>query len=573
MSAVRLSLVSCLLWWGVIGTARATPEPQVADDPSLAFQVGPIQISRYALEKNRRRFEQATIEQAGRPPSPDELAAWEKLYRHQQVLIADAHASGYFARPAIEHLVAAAERYMLTQPNGPYYASLENVSDLSDERLRRIDALSRTTVRGMGVYFDRALDVRAALGPDFDLRSDEEKRVRVLGVRDHPRAIFWEGEMTWPCEPFPDAADAILALGSGQLLRREQADGGVLYFFAQESSTQPAVEFAAIRESLAAFVRQCDRQRQQREHRTKALGSARFTWDAGPAAHVVQAVAAHLLPEGRIDAEALSVHANEVLGGYAHNDGTEVTITVGAWVDWFNAQFLRAPPASTRAVGDLVGSMVLQEFDLRAARAAGIDRTVRFTEDRKNFARNQVLDAYERERIIPQIHVTDEEVKADYLARRAQFRRVERAKVRRLVFSDLTAANDYLVHHRARSASGEGVRSATLPLREETLIVSRSSESTDANFERMLIGSGVGSIFGPHALGDGVALWIRGEDAEVGSAPLAEIGGGIRQRLLRRAIEAEEMRLGEKLAKVYRIEEAKDAGGSGFGQSVEPVSR
>jgi hypothetical protein len=571
-SAVRAWL-ALTLWAGVLSASTPAGEESGvqsatgADDGvdiSPAFRVGRIEISRYALEKNRRRFVQATSEQEGRPPTAAELEHWQKLFRRQQVLLADADAAGYFARPEIARLVTAAERYMLTQPNGPYYASMYRRAEPDEKRLRSIDALTRKIVRGLGVCFDTTADARAALGPDFDSLPDDEKRARVRRARNNPRAIFREGEMTWPCEPFPAAAEAILALGTGEILRQEHGAGGVLYFFAQETTVQPAAAFAAIRESLAAFVRECDRRQVQREHGTSALSSARFSWDAHIAARVFEQGHGHVLPEGRLDTTALSSLVAETLGRYVLRDGTAVAISVGDWVTWFNAQFLRALPGSTRQVGDLVASMALQELDFHAARAAGLDRTPRFTEDRKNFTRNQVLDAYEREKIAPLIHITDAAVEADYATRRAQFRRVIRVHARQLVFADTAAAADYLACRQAPEGAG-GASPVAPPLRENEIIVTRpSADSIDAGFDLMFIASPVGCVFGPREMAEGAELLIRGPDADAAPAPLVEVAGGIRQRLERKALEAEELRLGEELAHVYPLEETNEASASRF---------
>jgi hypothetical protein len=135
----------------------------------------------------------------------------------------------------------------------------------------------------------------------------------------------------------------------------------------------------------------------------------------------------------------LSWGADLPLARYRRN-GSQYTITIKSFVDRFNEQYVRVLPHSVQDIVDATKDYVLEEFDLEEAHQRGVDRQPQFVEDRTGFMNFQILDAYEKERIAPTIHIEQSELDRYYRDNIAEFTRVTRVELEINHFATAEAA-------------------------------------------------------------------------------------------------------------------------------------
>ena len=538
-----------------------------AVDPTIVLQVGPITVSGYILTKNKTRFEQGVMQEEGRPPTPAELARWFELFIAQQVLIAHAEAKGYFERAEITRMVVAVERYMLTQPEGPFYRSLYDGHTTDEIHLRTLHEQNGHAVDVVAIRFDTAADAVAQLGADFAAALDDEKLARMLRGRDNPRAEFLEGTIGWPFEPFPDAAASIRSLATGGWILGAESIHGILYVNARNVRSYAIPDFDTVRETFAAFVRDYDKRRVQQERRARVLGEALFRWDEDIANRLIERLRQDSTADSKISDATVAEFGPMPLARFIL-EGSLVQVSVAEWQQWFNAQFLRRIPRVTRELGESVASMVLDEFDRRAAHEAGLDTTPRFCEDRRNFRNYEALALFEREQLAPGIHVSDDEIRTYYDSHAKTYTRMVRAQARKLTFDKIQTATDYLVQRHAPATAAADVSPIT-PNREEIVFISLPpGRESEPGFEQLFIASAPGTIMGPRDELEGAVILIREDQAETAPVPLAEVAATIRRRLERRALDEQERRLARELAHQFPVHDAIDYSQFGLARPV-----
>lgn len=541
---LRLLLAVALAASGTIAAlAGASPTAPDAVDTAIVLQAGPIAVSAYAFDKNERSFREQFRQRHGRAPTEAELADWQALFRAQQTLLADAHARGYFDRPDILATVRRMEEHMLTQPEGPFYASLYLSAPIAEDRLRALHELNRRVLEVESVWFDSPTEADRALGRDFAAAASDEKLRRLRAARDNPHARFFAGRLTWPCQPFPVLASEILALAPGQWLGSTPILDGVLHLHVRAARDQPIPEFAPLRERIAEFVREFDRDCVRQQRRSDIFRQAQLEWDAATAALVIAHLADGIDETGHIVDPSLHALRDLPLARYRWENAS-VDVTVGDWQAWFNDQLARRVPQTAADIGDSVRGLVQSRHDLRDAARAGVASTPRFAEDRANFLRHQVLAAYQREQLAPDNPVGESDIAAYHTAHPARFERVSRVAARRLEFADEAAAAGYLTRTAETDAS-----LAPRPLRDEAIEIALSPADAAAfSFAHRFIAYPMGFVHGPERTPAGsVVVLIRGRDLERSLIPLEEARPVIRQELERAALDARTLQRAREL--------------------------
>lgn len=386
---------------GCLPLPAATPAAaESVIDTTPVLRVGSLTVSAYAWAKNERLYREQIRQALGREPTDTELADWRALFRAKLTLLADAEARGYFSRPDLLAATRQMEEYMLTQPEGPFYASLYPSTPAYDARLRALHELNRRVLDVASAWFDSATEADRTLGADFAQQSTDEKLRRLHAARDNPHARYFAGRMTWPCAPFPSLANEILAVVPGQWLGPTPGFEGVLHLFVRAAHDQEIPDFAPRRDAIAAFVREFDRDCVRQRRRAEVLRQARLEWDDAIASRVIAGLASGVDATGHLVGPALQDLGELPLARYRWDD-TPVILTVGDWQGWFNGQLARRVPQSAADIGESLRALVQTRYDLRDAARAGVASHPQFVEDRANFLRNQVLAAYERELLMP----------------------------------------------------------------------------------------------------------------------------------------------------------------------------
>jgi hypothetical protein len=525
-----------------LGPTNSHP-PRVIDQ-RVALRIGPLSVSHYIIDKYYGRFIAGS-----RPPSPADTKRWLERFLAQMVVVAHAETLGYADRPEVRDIMDRMERTVLSQGEGPFYKSLYPEDPLSPSRLQACYARQSVLRKMLIARFDNETTAEALLGSDFDRRTIEEKRNRMVACRECEGALVYEGSLSWPFDPFIEIADALSAIRPGEWLECHDSLSRVYRAWVSSDTLMPQPDFAAVRTQVEQNVRQFDQHLFRNRRHAQLLAAAAFRFEPTVGQRVVACLRDLGPNAAQIPQAALAGLASAPLFHYRIADSV-ITVTVETYRRDFNARFIRQLPCSLAALRQGTEDMVTEELDCRSARAQGIDRAPQFIEDRRGFGYMQVLDCYEKDALLSPWTVAPEEIKRYYLEHAAEFRRVTRVRGRLLTFED---------------------PAKTSPIAEEDLDVSINELPAGfENFQAILFQGPVGLHLGPIRWGNRFAVFIKDRDITTVLLPLAQVSPAIVAKLRRDYLDAKERDLAEALAPRFEIEDEIDY--SHFGLALTEVA-
>ncbi len=533
--------------------ADLSPPSAPGVDATIVLRVGSVEVSRYALEKQHRQF-LAQIAQEGRaPPDSAAIARWLESFHARQLATAHALTLGYGTHPEVVRIVDTMERHMLSQSEGPYYHTLYAARPgLGAEEIDRQFAATRRQLDLVALVFPA--DARdALLGPAWESTPTAERLARLAAARAAPDTQYKDGWSAWPHPPVDHAAATLVTSPVGAWIETTldafpEPRIAVIHVRAERTPPAPADE-AAARASFSRQLEQHRKRRIQQTHRAQTLRAARFAFDPSSAAELLAALAALPSTTVEIAPAALGSRPDAPLCRYVDDTG-EHTVSAAAWADAFNRLFLRQLPADLAALRRSAEDLVLARLDEAAARRLGVDRAPQFAEDRRNFHYAQVLDFFERERLLPEIDISAEAVAAYHSDHAAEFAPVPAASVRRLRFTSEAAAAEW-ARLAAATAPREGDETPGAPEPpEETLLeISARRPLPDApQLTFPLLNAREGEHAGPLCVGADHLVFVKASPNRQAPPALADLEPEIRRRLTRQALDARLLALAREVS-------------------------
>ena len=528
-------------------------------DTRIVLRAGSVEVSRYALEKQHRQF-LAQAAQEGRPP-PDQAAnaRWFAAFHARQLVIAHALTLGYGTHAEVARILDTMERHMLSQSEGPYYHALYAGQPApAPEEFERQFAASRRELNLVTLIFP-AVARAALLGPAWDSTPDAERLSRLAAAGDTaveraPDTQYFDGWSAWPYLP-ADHATATLATTSAGAWLETTLDAfpeprvAIVHVRSERMQPPPADE-AAARQSFARSFEQHRKRQIRQTHRARTLRAARFSFDPDSAKDLLAALSA--LPPGTIELppSALGPRPDASLCRYEDAAG-EHAVSVAAWAEAFNRLFLRKIPADLGSLGRAAEDLVLARLDEAEARRLGLDRTPRFTEDRRNFHYAQVLDLFERERLVPEINISAEAVAAYHSDHAGEFAPIPTATMRRLRFTSEAAASEWTRRAVAAGSHREGNEAPATPAPLEETLVEISAQRTLPDAPQLtfsLLNAQEGDHAGPLRVGADHVVFVKASPTRQVAPTLANLEPELRRRLTREALDLRLLALARSLA-------------------------
>lgn len=539
----------------VTGFATTQGPLRASIDTRAALVINGQQVSQYLVDKYYHRYVDGFEQQHHRPASASERAAWLDLFIAQQVIIHQAMADGLGARPEVQKIVNRMERHMLAKPEGPFYEILYNEKPALDPGIEELYSRIFRSLEVHIIHFPDDASASSALGPDFEQVSLEEQARRANACKDADDAEIRQGTMAWPFFPFVEIADTIFTAPLKRWsCHRDPISGTYAIFIATEKVTPSRTLTDGDRENFEKFAGAARRQALQRRRRFALLTESRFALNVP----VARALADFC---GQLDPQCVEVPllpptlAASILFEY-HDAGRAVHVEVQDYRDQFNNRLIREIPRTLATMRDSAGDMLVEELDVRAARARGVDATDQFIEDRKGFEGYQVLDLFEKESLVPNVKIDPVEITRYYAEHAADYRRVAKIRGRLLQFSSLERATAWLRRSTDHQVS---------PDHTEELEITRNHPI--AGFEALqslLFQPTRGAVFGPVERDSIAAVLVREEDLATELPPMDEVAASIRAALIREALPAQERELARELTGRFTVENHIDYVGYGL---------
>lgn len=508
---------------------------QAPIDQAIVLRVGDIKLSHYLLDKYYGRFVATRKKESGKPPSLQDTKTWFELFLSRQVLVAQAWQQGYQNRAEIDDIVTRMSRYILTKPDGPYYARLySGIPSPSESRTRSLYLKAAIDRDSLIVRIDGTLNEREILGDDFSTQDPAEKLRRLSSLTTTNGVLVYKGHISWPYHPFSEIADALLDLPTGSLFEQHRPLLGAFYAYVRSDSMQHLPEYETVRSSFLQSVALFDKEQFLQRRRSQILEKARFSLNGPAAKHLSDFV--QRLPTGisEIPENNFGPLWKAELFSYKV-EGREESISVGRFCAHFNKLFVRQMPATIIILRQCTQDMAMEDLDFRAALKAGINRDVTFVEDRYGFSLMQVLDLFEKEIILPDLKVESANVQDYYDHHLSDFQRT-------------TAVRGRLVKY-----STGGVAA---PQREDAVEVSAASPLPGfENLQWMILNGKPGQQIGPARYKDNLVVFIKEKDLAKEPIPIGDVVSTIKAALLRQQLNAREVVLASQIYNTLRIED------------------
>ena len=283
-------------------------------------------------------------------------------------------------------------------------------------------------------------------------------------------------------------------------------------------------------------------------HRKTILETAQFRIEPKNCATVLE----HLvdLPPSPADIPSgfLENVSNLPLASYIR-DGEPQAVSIREWIEYFSALFIRSIPTSNTDLERSIEDVVVAEADIRAARALGIDQEPQFVEDRKHFLNAQALDRFEREKLLPNITLSEGEIETYYQQHQEMFRQPISAGGMLLRFQDQETAMRWLQSYRLDERNDALATSV-----EEVEVTAEHPIPALKPLTRPILWSQEGQPIGPVPIEDSIVIFLK-QSSVTKPTPLSEVAGYITEQLKRAHLHDLEKTLAPQYCQAFVIED------------------
>jgi hypothetical protein len=536
-------------------------KPLIVDE-TPALEVGSSTVSRYLIEKYFLRYLQKFRSENNRDPRAEESRNWFRLFVAQQAIIESGRRAGYFERPQVTENVDHMERYMLTQTEGPYYDRLFN--ETLKERSETV-ALFRenewTSIDCIVARFANRSAAEAHLGNDFTNCGVDTQVNRVMQCAELPEVQVLDEVVKWPFQPIEELGEVLLKTPVGRWTTVELNPLGVYYVLVRKRITQPG-KSSVPEDDFNETLQEYERTIVCRIHQKELLDSCALITDLPLERNLTAICAALPATAIAIPESAINNFDKKILCSFL-DKGTRRQVSVEEFCLYFNHLFIRSMPRTRDAFRRYLQSLAIEQLDYEAARVCKVDKEKRFAQDREGFRRFQVLELFERERILP--HLGDLEAKAlgYYNEHRTDFVRVDKIGCRLFRFNDWASATIWL---RQENISDRELAPTTAvePKSVSFLVISREKQVDGLlQIQPTLFHIPKGRYLGPFEMNGEPTVALKESEVDFQPAPYQEVEQRLIFRFQRPALDSAELEMSTDLFKRFGVKDSIDYRGYG----------
>lgn len=294
------------------------------------------------------------------------------------------------------------------------------------------------------------------------------------------------------------------------------------------------------------FVKQMREMMFQRRRHCELITSSGFSLNRPAADRFIEFCRGLPANTGDIPMPSDKQLASEPLLRYG-TDREAVTMTINAFRRHFNDKYVKEIPRDLSALRLAAEDIAVEEMDLQAAQTLGVDRTPKFTEERKGFEGFQVLDLFEKEVLIPKLGIGPPDIERYYREHISEFRGVTKIRGRLLKFDTVEKAAEWRQ------------RASVIPTTDEELEL-RAGETIPGleHLQPHFMKIPEGSTLGPIKQGQMGIVLIKQKNLEEGAIPLAVVADKIRGTLVRQKLDEKEIQLAAELSTRLKVEDHLD---------------
>jgi hypothetical protein len=520
-------------------------------DTREALVIGSYNVSAYRVAKNyRRNFPPATPLDSGAAPA-EATRVWFAQFLADQVLTAEAFKEGYGERPEVTNEVRRMERHMLTQPAGPFYHYLHSTRRLPMQALDAPSAVRTSRFEVDILRMPKQAPAAQRLNAIFALESPDDHQAELTAVTTSGQAEVFSGTMEWPFAPFEEVAGVVDTAPAG---RWQKLDAGDTIVALRVRDVHPIVLPRGVQPSPPApeLLEHMEHERIRKEHAQQILRESELEFDWSAAERWVARLALQNPdPLQPLDSTGATDMLTTPIARHRDGDATR-KITIADYLDYYNASYIRFLPRKPLDLFTAVQAMIVARRDEREARSLGIDRQIKFVEDRHNYRAQLALDLYIKERIRPSLGVTEEEIARHYEANAPAFTRPTHIEGTVFTFTEI---NDAIAFARAAEANDLNVPSHPAHQSEAMILTSTTELPALPFLPRIVFSDQAPRVIGPFPHTRNFGVWIQSRITASRTLPLASVRQQIRTKLEQPRLETAAAKLARELSAGMAIQD------------------
>lgn len=407
-----LSLNKAPIALSILASLLLVSPGQSEVDTSIVLRIGEMPVSRYILEKNLDIYNRFIKPHSEHDTQPAEFNAWLESFIAKQTIIAKGRELGIHERQDIQETVLKMEKHMLSSPDGPFYKSLYN-PEISEGQILSETSHSKTAYNISAAHFQNREEAISILGKDFFENTTSSRCKSVSNLTPEEGRLLDRENISWPFEPLRGLFEQICNHDSpsSRLFESESPTGLTL---AVVNSTFPADNIPSP-DRVAQYLKWRDTTTFLESRRLKLIKDHSIKVQTEPLSLLYNAIREQPSTDSTIQIKSIEQFSHLPLLSFDLDDNT-IKITVRSYTASYNNAFERILPNSLEELRTALENFAITEIDYWEAKQSGIDKTNKFTQDKLNFLNAQVLDAYQREYILPTIKVSEAEIEEFYRA-------------------------------------------------------------------------------------------------------------------------------------------------------------
>jgi hypothetical protein len=404
----------------LIVSGFATIAAQDSIDTRIILQAGPVAITEYELQKNRKVYEDIFLQEKGHMPGKTDLLQWIHAFSDRTLFLADAFQKGYDTSRDINLSVKSMECYMIARPGGLLEEKLlSQVLPIQEEELKT--ALQRTA-RKSHIRYIRFPDYNRALSflqGKIVLISPKEFDSLLFQSQYNKEITTGEDALQWPFLKRGEREEVILNLKEGEVSSLLQLSDG--YYLAhvlriEHSDIKDLTD--SLKKQVAAILLRNRRKQFLSDYHATLEEKAHI--EINPA--FLTAMEKQIGPNTSIrvfDKQKYSVIPSPVME--YELEGQTVKVSPEEFMDYYNKLVLRRPIENMEILVFYIRSMALEECIYRRAVALGITSEQAYVANRDNYKKNVIAAAYEWQELRKDISVTEAEIREKYEQEKSGF--------------------------------------------------------------------------------------------------------------------------------------------------------
>ena len=251
------------------------------------------------------------------------------------------------------------------------------------------------------------------------------------------------------------------------------------------------------------MVQHRDVERTVQQHRAGILEQVQFSLNQTNFNRLLERLIGLPPIPANIPVDLLEDEGDLLLASYS-NGGISHSVKAKEWIGYFNLLFVRSIPTKDITLKNSIEDKVITEMDIEAARASGLDKELQFVEDRKHFLNAQALEWFERERLKPEISISEEAVAAFYQEHKEAFFRPVAARGMLFNFKEKEPAIQWMRAYQLNERNDQLASSI-----EEVEVTQAHPIASLENLTPMILRMGEEELIGPIATEDGLLVFLK----------------------------------------------------------------